>query len=321
MPAKILDGDALASEMLEKLRPDIEALTQAGRQPHLVAIRANDNKGSASYAKAQSRHCEENGVKYTLDDLGPEATQDEILARIRQHNNDPDVSAILLHMPLPKGVDERTLVAAISPDKDAEGMTPGNLGRLLYPNPEIGPCTAVGAIELVKASGVKIEGANAVVVGHSQIVGKPLTLLLLGLNATTSVAHVFTEEATKNEMCRKADILISATGATAFRWNAYWKAFKKYKEGEGPKPEPCDLSPLIKAEHVKPGAVVIDVGVNRVDDASAKRGYRLVGDVDFDAAVKVASAITPVPGGVGPMTIAMLMKNTVDSAKKFCKLL
>ena len=325
MTAQIIDGDAVANGIKEGLKAEIESLKAAGKGPHLVAVQVGENPASAIYVKSQKKSCEEIGIEYTLDELSAETTEEQVLAHIGQLNSDPKVTGMILQMPLPAGVDARRIQATIAPQKDVEGMNPANMGMLIYGNPNPGPCTAVGAVELLKSTGVAIEGANATVVGHSEIVGKPIANLLLGLNATTRVAHVFTKDLAHHT--RDADILFVAAGKSQALWLRYKSAKKKYdKSPEGDPPALPDLSPLIPADIIKPGAVVIDVAINRIakgfdengDPVLNKKGkpsMKTVGDVDFEAAQEVASHITPVPGGVGPMTVAMLLKNTVECAK------
>ncbi|MFH0910999.1 MAG: bifunctional 5,10-methylenetetrahydrofolate dehydrogenase/5,10-methenyltetrahydrofolate cyclohydrolase [Planctomycetota bacterium] len=326
MAAVVLDGNAVAGEIVAALRPHIDALTKQGRPPRLAAVRANDNKASAFYANIQKKWCEENGVAYLLEELGADASDATILSAIQKHNADPKTSAILLHTPLPAGADAAALTRAIRPEKDAEGMHPQNLGRLLFdPDPVPGPCTAVGAVKLALRACPQMRGKDAVVVGHSQIVGRPAALLLLAQNASVSVAHIYTRDLAR--VTRGAEILIVATGAAGYRYAAYEKALAAHKKGKGQRPAPCDLSYLIRADMVKKGAVVIDVGVNRVPRALDAGGeparnprtgrpeLLTVGDVDFENVKEVASAITSPRGGTGPMTNAILLRNTVLAAR------
>ncbi len=325
MPAQIIDGETIAAEMIGELKPEVERLTAAGHQPHLVAIRANDDAGSAWYAKAQGEHCEQNGLRYTLDDLGGEVSESTIIAAIEKHNNDPEVSAILLHMPLPRGVDQITLTRAIRPEKDAEGVHPMNLGTLMatgYSDPA--PCTAMCAVELVKRIRPELNGARALVAGRSAIVGKPAALLLLNLNASVTFGH---SRSDIPALAQEAEVIIAATGAASVKWNRYKKALKAWKDGKEDKPAPVDLTPLITADMVKPGAIVIDVGVNHIPkgldengepllNAKGKPALQYVGDVDFEGVSQVASYITSAKGGTGPVTNAFLLRNTVNAASK-----
>lgn len=324
MPAEIINGDAVAAEMLAELKTDIEALTAAGHPPHLVAIRANDDPGTAWYAKAQAKHCQEHGIRHTVDDLGPDASQDDVLAAIDKHNEDNGVSAILLFLPLPKGVDALTCTRAIDPVKDAEGVHPTNLGTLLATGTsDPAPCTAMATVELIRRLRPEMKGARALVMGRSAIVGKPAALLLLNLNASPMIGH---SRSDVKDLARDADVIIAATGAAQVKWNRYRKAHKAWEKGEGEKPAPLDLTPLITADMVKPGAIVVDVGVNHVPKGidpggeplrndKGKVALHYTGDVDFDAVSAVAGHITSPKGGVGPVTNAFLLRNTVYAAK------
>ncbi len=326
MSAQIIDGDAIAAEIVGKLKAEIEELKAQGKAPHLHAVQANDDLGSRMYVKSQKKSCEEAGIQYTLDELPLDSTEDALVEHVQKLNADPECTGIILQMPVPAGVDARKIQSLIAPNKDVEGMNPTNMGMLMYADVNLGPCTAVGAVELVKKTGVDIQGANCTVVGHSEIVGKPIAVLMLGLNATTRVAHVFTKDLAHHT--KDADILFVAAGKAAAVYRKYSSARKKWRKDpdNNPKPELPDLSPLISADMIKPGAVVIDVAINRIPKGFDEDGAPLkndkgktamitVGDVDFEAAKEVASHITPVPGGVGPMTTAMLLKNTVEAAK------
>ncbi len=325
MPAQLIDGDSVAAEMLQELKIDIERLNTAGKTPHLAAIRANNDSGSAWYAKAQAEHCQQNGVRYTLDDLGADASEDDILAAIEKHNNDADVSAILLHMPLPSGADSLRLSSAILPEKDAEGVHPTNLGTLLLTGKsDPAPCTAMSAVELVKRLVPDLKGKKALVLGRSAIVGKPAALLLLNLNASVMIGH---SRSDVPALCREADVIIAATGAASVIWQRYRKALKAFDEGKGEKPATPDLRHLVRAEFVKPGAILVDVGVNNIpkgldDDgrpvlnAKGKPAMQYVGDIDYEGCLDVASHVTGAKGGTGPVTNAFLLRNTVHAALK-----
>ncbi len=325
MAAELIDGNAVAAEMLNELKPKIAELTAAGKQPHLAAIRANNDAGSGWYAKAQAGHCEEHGVRYTLKEPGADASEAEIIKVINELNNDPSVSAILLHLPLPSGCDYLKLVNAIAPEKDAEGVHPQNLGALLATgNSDPAPCTAIGAVELVKRIRPDLNGAKALVLGRSAIVGKPAALLLLNLNASVMIGHSRSDVAA---LCREADVIIAATGAAAVIWSRYKRALDNYKAGKGEKPAPCDLTPLVKADMVKPGAIIVDVGVNHIPKALDENGepvlndkgkvaMQYAGDVDFEAAKEIAGHITSPKGGSGPVTNAFLLRNTVNAAAR-----
>ncbi|NOZ20312.1 MAG: bifunctional 5,10-methylenetetrahydrofolate dehydrogenase/5,10-methenyltetrahydrofolate cyclohydrolase [Planctomycetes bacterium] len=317
MSAQVIDGEAIAAEIKEQIKSDIAAL---GKELHLHAVLAGDDFGAKFYAGGQQKGCEEVGIHYSLDQLPDDASQDDLAAHIRKLNDDPDCTGIICLMPVPKGVDGRALQQMIDPSKDVEGMHPSNMGKLFYNDTTFAPCTPKGCVELIKRVGCEVEGANVTVIGHSEIVGKPIAMLMLGLNATTTIVHVFTDDIVPH--CKNADILISAAGAAGAKWNGYKRKAKK--DPSTPLP---DISPLVKADMIKPGAVVIDVAINRVPKGfdedgkpikSKKSGKDLMvtrGDVEYDKAIEVASHITPVPGGVGPMTVAMLLQNTVNAAK------
>lgn len=289
MSAQIIDGKAIAATIREEIKTEVEALlSQRGQTPGLATVLVGERKDSQTYVKMKKRACAEVGIASFSYDLPEDISQEALLQVVRELNANPEVHGILVQLPLPGHIDEEEILGAVSLDKDVDGFHPINIGRLSMKrrDPLFVPCTPKGCIELLDRSGVEIEGKRAVVLGRSNIVGLPVAMLLLHRNATLTICH----SRTKNlpELVRQADILIAAVG----------------------RPE------MVRGDWIKPGAVVIDVGVNAVDDPNAKSGYRLVGDVAFDEAKEVASAITPVPGGVGPMTIAMLLRNTVDSAKR-----
>ncbi|HPM72264.1 MAG TPA: bifunctional methylenetetrahydrofolate dehydrogenase/methenyltetrahydrofolate cyclohydrolase FolD [Spirochaetales bacterium] len=288
MAAKLLDGKRLAEEIRVGLGPRVLALAERGMVPGLAVLLVGDDPASVSYVTAKEKACAELGMRSVERRLPAEAGEAAIIEVVREFNDDPSVHGILIQLPLPKGVSEAKVVEANSPEKDVDGFTPVNVGRMVIGEPCFLPCTPHGVLKLIEASGIRTAGAHAVVVGRSNIVGKPLATLLArkSVNATVTVCHTGTRDLA--EHTRRADILIACAGT----------------------PE------LIKADMVKPGACVIDVGVNRVDDQSRAKGWRLVGDVEFDAVKDVAGSITPVPGGVGPMTITMLLFNTVESAER-----
>ena len=278
----IISGKELSKSLKEELKEKVAALnTEYGRTPNLVVVLVGDDPGSVSYVTGKAKAADEVGIRNTT--LRREATisEEELLALVDELNNDDDVDGILIQLPLPKHIDENKVIAAISPEKDVDAFHPMNVAKLWLKQPCVLPCTPKGIIKLLHFAGVDIAGKEAVVVGRSNIVGQPVAKLLLDQNATVTVAH----SRTKNlaEVTRRADILVVAIG----------------KER------------LVTADMIKPGAVVIDVGVNR-----DSRTGKLCGDVDFEEAQHVASAITPVPGGVGPMTIACLMENTVETFVK-----
>lgn len=292
MQAKIIDGKKTAEEIKNSLRVRIRQLQDAGTVPGLSVILVGENPASQIYVRMKRKACDELGIHSPTLNLPADVSQTQLLNIIDELNKDQSVHGILVQLPLPKHIDERVVLHAISPSKDVDGFHPVNRGKLLLGEDTFVPCTPFGIQELLLRSGYDPGGKHVVIVGRSKIVGLPLATLLLqkkqGANATVTVCHTGTENI--GQITRQADILIAAMG----------------------RPE------VIKGEMVKPGAVVIDVGVNRVEDPASEKGYRLVGDVEFETASRHAKAISPVPGGVGPMTIAMLMSNTVKAASNFC---
>lgn len=289
MAAGIIDGKQISQNIREELKIEVDALREKGVIPGLGVILVGDDPASRSYVSAKEKACEALGMHSDDNRLPEDCTQEALMAVVERMNNDPAIHGILVQLPLPAHLDESEVLLAIDPKKDVDGFHPMNVGRMVVGEKAFLPCTPHGVLQLLKRSKVPVSGAHAVVVGRSNIVGKPLANLLLQKtelgNATVTLCHTGTAD--MGAITRQADILIAAVG----RPNT------------------------ITADMVKDGAVVIDVGVNRVDDASRERGYRLVGDVDFEAVKEKASLITPVPGGVGPMTISMLLYNTVESAK------
>ena len=322
MTAQILDGEALAEKIKAGLVEQVEALRRAGRPPHLVAVQVGDPPASRIYVNQQRKACEGIGLIYDLHQLNENCTEQDVLDAIRRLNEDKTITGIILQMPLGPGMDPRKVQITIHPDKDVEGVHPINMGRLFYGGGIVRPCTPAGAVELLKSTGENLAGQEVVVVGHSEIVGKPIAMILLeSLNEspTVTVCHIATKDLAYHT--RRADILFVATGKAQAVWQRYSRA---RKAGQNP-PKP-DLSPLIKAEMIKDGAIVIDVAINRlpkaIDDSGnpvlneqGKPDMVTVGDVDFEAARQKCAWITPVPGGCGPMTVAMLLKNTVECAK------
>ncbi|NKE70368.1 bifunctional methylenetetrahydrofolate dehydrogenase/methenyltetrahydrofolate cyclohydrolase FolD [Candidatus Manganitrophus noduliformans] len=278
MPAKRIDGKAIAQEVRARVKTEVEKLGPSDR-PGLAAVLVGENPASKIYVRNKRKACEEVGIYSEEHHLPEETTEAEVLSLVERLNQDPKIHGILVQLPLPKQINERKVLDTVIPEKDVDGFHYINVGKLVANEKGFVPCTPLGIIELLLASKVEIAGAHAVVVGRSNIVGKPAALLLLHHHATVTICH----SKTKNlpEVCRQADILIAAIGKPQF----------------------------VKKEMVKEGAVVIDVGINRLPDG------RIVGDVDFDPVQERAGAITPVPGGVGPMTIAMLLLNTLQSAK------
>jgi len=288
MTAKLIDGKAIAAELREEIKNEVaEMIAQGLPKPGLATVLVGENPASQVYVRMKQKACAKAGIESYGFTLPADATQEEVEALVTKLNADPKINGILVQLPLPDGLDEEKVLQAISVEKDVDGFSPLNIGRLAQKGrePLFVPCTPNGVIYLLDKTGVELEGANAVVLGRSNIVGMPVALLLVRRNATVTICHSRTKDIPA--VTREADVLIAAVG----------------------RPE------MVRGDWVKPGAVVIDVGVNRVDDPSKEKGYRLVGDVNFEEAKEVASAITPVPGGVGPMTIAMLLKNTVRAAK------
>ena len=290
MAATIIDGKQVAADMRAELKAEVAKLKEDGIVPGLAVVLVGEDPASKSYVTAKERACEELGIFSDDNRLPADIGQAELMALVDKLNKDPKINGILVQLPLPKHLDESEVLLAIDPAKDVDGFHPVNVGKMVVGEKAFLPCTPHGIIQLLVRSGVKIEGAEVVIVGRSNIVGKPIANMLIQKNdtgnATVTVCHTRTKDLA--EHVRRADIIIAAAG----RPNT------------------------VTADMVKEGAVVIDVGVNRVEDATKKRGYRLVGDVDFAAVSEKASLITPVPGGVGPMTITMLLFNTVASAKQ-----
>ena len=291
MSARIIDGKAIAADMREEIKKQAGELASRGMAPGLGVVLVGDDPASQSYVAGKERACKENGIFSDDHRLPASTSAHELLSLVRQLNNDDRIHGILVQLPLPDHIDSREIIEAIDPRKDVDGFHPVSVGNMVIGRDAFFPCTPHGVLHLLKRSEVKTEGAHAVIVGRSSLVGKPLANLLMrkedGANATVTVCHSRTPDI--GEHTRRADILVSAIGRPG----------------------------TITADMVREGAVVVDVGVNRVPDASRKRGYRLVGDVDFEPVSHKASLITPVPGGVGPMTITMLLHNTVQSARRF----
>lgn len=301
MDAKLIDGNQIASKIKRNLINDIKNIKTKGITPHLEAVLVGDNAGAKIYAKNQDKACSELGISYKLDELPETTSQKELEGFIQKLNENPKVTGIILQMPVPSHIDGREVQMKISPSKDVEGIHPFNIGKLLYGENMparpyfyggVAPCTALAVMEILRSVNVTLKGKEVVVVGHSEIVGKPLMLLLLQSpleSPTPTICHIATKDLAFHT--KRADILIVAVG----------------KAG------------LIKGDMLKEGAIVIDVGINRIikkDETGKVIGRKIVGDVVFDEAVQKASLITPVPGGVGPVTTVMLLKNTLETAKK-----
>jgi methylenetetrahydrofolate dehydrogenase (NADP+)/methenyltetrahydrofolate cyclohydrolase len=283
----VLDGNAVGDRIREDLRSCLATLTEAGVTPGLATVLMSDDAASETYVSMKQQACEELGIRSVHRELDPEAPAEELFETVAGMNDDPDVHGILVQMPVPDHVDGREVLRSIDPEKDVDGFHPENVGRLVAGDARYKPCTPHGIQKLLEAADVDTEGKDAVVVGRSDIVGKPMANLLIqkapGGNATTTVCHSRTDDL--GAKTRQADIVVAATG---------------YPE-------------LVDGSRLSEGVVVVDVGVNRVD-ADTEKGYELVGDVEFESATEKASVITPVPGGVGPMTITMLLYNTVKAA-------
>lgn len=290
MTAQIIDGKQVAADMRAELKTEVAKLKEQGIVPGLAVVLVGEDPASKSYVTAKERACEDMGIFSDDNRLDADTSQEELMALVEKLNNDPKINGILVQLPLPDGLNEAEVLLAIDPAKDVDGFHPVNVGKMVVGEKAFLPCTPHGILQLLMRSNVTIKGAEAVIVGRSNIVGKPLANMLIQKNptgnATVTVCHTRTKDLSYHT--KRADILIAAAG----RPNT------------------------VTADMVKEGVVVIDVGVNRVEDATKKRGYRLVGDVDFEAVKEKASLITPVPGGVGPMTITMLLYNTVESAKR-----
>jgi len=289
MAAQIIDGKEIAKTIRAELAKEIEGLAKKGITPGLAVVLVGENPASQSYVRSKNKAAHEIGIYSEQHTLPAETTEEELLKLVGELNANPKINGILVQLPLPDHIDEHKVINAILPEKDVDGFHPVNTGKLMIGEGGFKPCTPYGVVKMLQYSGVETEGAHVVVVGRSNIVGKPVANLLLqkqkGANATVTICHSRTKDLPA--VTRQADILIAAIGRAEF----------------------------VTADMVSEDAVVIDVGVNRVDDSSRKRGYRLVGDVKFDEVSEKCKAISPVPGGVGPMTITMLLYNTVESAK------
>ncbi len=287
--ATIIDGTAIAAAIREEVKQGVAALqAERGITPGLATVLVGENPASVSYVKSKRKTSAELGIKSFPYELPKETTQEEVIQLVRDLSANPEIHGILVQLPLPSHIDEKAVLGAVAVNKDVDGFHPINIGELGMKGrtPAFAPCTPAGVIELLKRTGVKLSGANAVVLGRSNIVGLPVALLLLRNDATVTVCHSRSQNLA--DIVRGADILIAAIGKARF----------------------------VTGDMIKPGAVVIDVGMNTKPDATKAKGTRLCGDVHFESAGEVASKITPVPGGVGPMTIAMLLRNTVRAAER-----
>jgi methylenetetrahydrofolate dehydrogenase (NADP+) / methenyltetrahydrofolate cyclohydrolase len=279
MAAVLIDGKALAEQIRNELSSEISLLKSRGIEPGLAVVLVGMDPASQVYVRNKRAACEKTGIRSFSHDLPASATEHELLSLIDLLNNDPAIHGILVQLPLPSHIEEKRVIRAIAPEKDVDGFHPINVGLLSIGEKCLAPCTPSGIMALIDSTGAKIAGSRAVVIGRSNIVGKPIAMMLLARSATVTICHSKTHNI--EDEIKRADIVVAAVGRPGF----------------------------VKGEWIKPGAVVIDVGINRMPDG------KLAGDVEYNEAVKHASAITPVPGGVGPMTIAMLLKNTVEAAK------
>ncbi|ERN02178.1 hypothetical protein AMTRI_Chr02g223090 [Amborella trichopoda] len=287
--ANLIDGKAIANTIRKEIASEVSYLSQKyGKVPGLAVVIVGNRKDSQSYVKMKRKACAEVGIKSFDTDLPEDVSEEEVIRKVHEFNADPDVHGILVQLPLPNHINEEKVLSEISIEKDVDGFHPLNIGKLAMKGrePLFLPCTPKGCLELLSRSGVSVKNKKAVVVGRSNIVGLPVALLLLKADATVTIVHSRTHN--PESIIREADIVIAAAGQAM----------------------------MIKGDWIKPGAAVIDVGTNSVDDPTKKSGYRLVGDVDFEQAKRVAGWLTPVPGGVGPMTVAMLLKNTLEGAKR-----
>lgn len=295
MAGEVIDGKAISQKIIDEVTAEIQA---GDVKPHLVAIQCGEDPASMYYVNSQKKKAEAVGIQYTLEQLPADTTQEQLTAKIEELNKNPEVTGMILQMPVPEGVDRRAVQQAIDYRKDVEGITPTSLGLLMQDRPAQVPCTAMGAVELLHAAVAELQGLDVTIVGRSEIVGKPVAMLLLSMSrsCTVNVCHSRTKDL--EAKVRAADVLFAAVG----------------------RPE------IIKGDWIKEGAVVIDVGINRIKvldekgepvlNEKGKKKMRTVGDVEYEAAAQKASKITPVPGGVGPMTTAILMRNTLEAAKR-----
>ncbi|HCU0839771.1 TPA: bifunctional methylenetetrahydrofolate dehydrogenase/methenyltetrahydrofolate cyclohydrolase FolD [Listeria monocytogenes] len=281
---EIIDGKKLAKEIQEKVTREVAQLVKEGKQPGLAVVLVGDNQASRTYVRNKQKRTEEAGMKSVLIELPENVTEEKLLSVVEELNEDKTIHGILVQLPLPEHISEEKVIDTISFDKDVDGFHPVNVGNLFIGKDSFVPCTPAGIIELIKSTGTQIEGKRAVVIGRSNIVGKPVAQLLLNENATVTIAHSRTKDLP--QVAKEADILVVATG----------------------------LAKFVKKDYIKPGAIVIDVGMDRDEN------NKLCGDVDFDDVVQEAGFITPVPGGVGPMTITMLLANTLKAAKRIWKM-
>jgi methylenetetrahydrofolate dehydrogenase (NADP+)/methenyltetrahydrofolate cyclohydrolase len=319
MSARIIDGRTVAKRIQNQLRERVAAFAERGRPIKLVAVQVGDDPASRMYVNMQRRRAEAVGIAYELCQLPATCPEARLVETIDRLNNDPNVTAMIVQMPLPESMDPRLVQVRIAQEKDAEAIHPANMGRLFYDDYKIAPPTPAAAVMLLHGACADLSGKEALVVGHSEIVGKPIAAMLLASRQaapTVTVSHVATRELA--EHVHRAEVLIVAAGASQRRWAAF--------EASGRKSDPPDLRPLIRAEDVREGAIIIDVAINYVPKALDEHGrpvlgrhdapeMHAIGDVDFDGVLHKAAAVTPVPGGVGPVTVAMLLENTLACAR------
>ena len=325
MAAELIEGEALAAEIRDEVAGEVAELARAGRGPHLAALMVGDNAGCRMYARQQAKHCEAVGIGFELVELPDRIAEGDLQARIDELNRDDTVTGLLPLMPMPARLRPREVQMSVDPAKDVEGVHPANLGRLFYGEETVAPCTAMAAVELLtRTVGGReaLAGLETVIVGHSEVFGKPCALMLLesfNMSPTVRVCHVATRDLAAHT--RDADVVIVATGVRQRRWEGYKLQKKQNHYAVLP-----DLSPLVTADMLRADSIVIDVAINRIPkgfDADGqplkndkgKAAMQTVGDVDFDAAKDKVRAITPVPGGVGPVTVSMLLRNTVACAR------
>lgn len=287
----LLDGKKTSTEVKDEIKKDVDAFkAQGGKTPHLAAILVGNDGASETYVASKVKSCEQVGFNSTLERMSAETTEEELLAKIEEFNNNADIDGFIVQLPLPKHIDEQKVTTAILPEKDVDGFHPVNVGRMALGQPAYISATPYGIVQMLEKYDIETSGKHCVVIGRSNIVGSPMSILMAKNTKYANCTVTLTHSRTQNleEVCKTADILIVALGKPAF----------------------------VNGSMVKDGAVVIDVGITRVEDASKKKGFRIQGDVDFDSVAEKASYITPVPGGVGLMTVASLMKNTLQAAKK-----
>lgn len=322
MTAKIIDGREATEAIEREIASEVAQLMSEGRRCKLVAVQVGESPSSRLYTRMQERRCKRVDIDYELVNLPEDTTHKQLSARIEQLNGDETISGLILQMPLPEHLEARKIQTMIAPEKDPESLHPSNMGRLFFEDYVIAPCTPMAVVALLERACEDLAGKDLVIVGRSEIFGKPLALMLLAFGRTAptvTVCHTVTQDLIAQTS--RAEVLIVAGGASQRRWGRYER-----QRRDGQDSPPPDLSPLIKPEHLREGAVVIDVAVNRIPkgldetgapltDENGKTAMITVGDVDFEGALEKVAAITPVPGGVGPVTVAMLLKNTVTCAK------